>query len=449
MKKKINFTSVILASIIYFIILFFLNDPGNHLKEIRYVSILAIPCIMVFISSLTESDEKTKKSYLYLYLLAYLVILIGFVFSNARGNSLSNTGIFHYDFNLIPFSSIKELINDELGPKFYLYNIAGNFLMLTPLAVILPLLNDKFKKAKFFIPLVILLSLIIEVIQYTFNIGSFDIDDIILNALGASILYLIISKTNLKNIINNIFLNIKLKKNKYLDISYIILLSISSLVLIYNTYRIINSVLNSYVKYDLSSLKCINNEETYLLDYDNYHYYSSCNYGDSGITIKKYNHESLYSLTDFIKLGYLNYLNNNMKNDLKLKKKEIITNIVVNENKTNTKILINSVNSVDVYYYNIDSIIIYQDGKEYNHYEYIKNYKEGQELKIDLSPLGKIEYFEPNHKYTISATKYYRELSCFKEKYANDSQVYYVPLSYKITENSCDELSKVKISNFK
>ena len=129
--------------------------------------------------------------------------------------------------------------------------------------------------------------------------------------------------------------------------------------------------------------------------------------------------------------------------------KEIITNIVVNENKTNTKILINSVNSVDVYYYNIDSIIIYQDGKEYNHYEYIKNYKEGQELKIDLSPLGKIEYFEPNHKYTISATKYYRELSCFKEKYANDSQVYYVPLSYKITENSCDELSKVKISNFK
>ena len=81
--------------------------------------------------------------------------------------------------------------------------------------------------------------------------------------------------------------------------------------------------------------------------------------------------------------------------------------------------------------------------------EYIKNYKEGQELKIDLSPLGKIEYFEPNHKYTISATKYYRELSCFKEKYANDSQVYYVPLSYKITENSCDELSKVKISNFK
>ncbi len=58
MKKKINFISVILASIIYFIILFFVNDPGNHLKEIRYVSILAIPCIMVFISSLTESDKK-------------------------------------------------------------------------------------------------------------------------------------------------------------------------------------------------------------------------------------------------------------------------------------------------------------------------------------------------------------------------------------------------------
>ena len=52
-----------------------------------------------------------------------------------------------------------DMLNSPLGLKFALYNIIGNFLMLTPLSVLIPLISDKFKKISKFI-IGILISLI-------------------------------------------------------------------------------------------------------------------------------------------------------------------------------------------------------------------------------------------------------------------------------------------------
>ena len=96
------------------------------------------------------------------------------------------------DDNLIPFNSIKQLLNSRLGLKFGLYNIAGNFLMLTPLSILLPLISDKFRKFWNMFLVLILTPFIIEISQYLLKLGSFDIDDIILNTSGALILFLIV-----------------------------------------------------------------------------------------------------------------------------------------------------------------------------------------------------------------------------------------------------------------
>ncbi|WP_339215017.1 VanZ family protein [Ornithinibacillus sp. FSL M8-0202] len=55
----------------------------------------------------------------------------------------------------------------------------------------LPILSFKFRKFFPSIILVILFSLTVELLQYATQLGVFDVDDIILNALGGSIGFLI------------------------------------------------------------------------------------------------------------------------------------------------------------------------------------------------------------------------------------------------------------------
>ena len=86
--------------------------------------------------------------------------------------------------------------------------------MLTPLSVLLPLISDKFKKVSKFIIAILILTLSIELIQFIINIGSFDIDDFILNVSGAVLAFVLLTKTKLMNFFNSIFLNINIK-NKY------------------------------------------------------------------------------------------------------------------------------------------------------------------------------------------------------------------------------------------
>jgi glycopeptide antibiotics resistance protein len=82
--------------------------------------------------------------------------------------------------NLKPFKTID--IYQTLGKQ-----ILGNFVMLLPLGIYLPLLHTRFRKIyNFFVVLVIcfLVSVGIELLQLATSYRSTDIDDVILNTLG-------------------------------------------------------------------------------------------------------------------------------------------------------------------------------------------------------------------------------------------------------------------------
>jgi len=70
------------------------------------------------------------------------------------------------------------------------YEVVGNFIMLLPLGVYLPLL---YKNLKGFLPvtfMALLLSVSIELMQLATNVRVTDIDDVILNTAGASVGYI-------------------------------------------------------------------------------------------------------------------------------------------------------------------------------------------------------------------------------------------------------------------
>lgn len=102
------------------------------------------------------------------------------------------------DINCVPvINTIKSMTENTPNDmksfmmRFWVENILGNIVMFIPLGVFLPLLYDKFKSIKKTVIFAILMSISIETIQFFVRyIGEFrssDIDDVILNTIGAFI----------------------------------------------------------------------------------------------------------------------------------------------------------------------------------------------------------------------------------------------------------------------
>ncbi|MET4562797.1 glycopeptide antibiotics resistance protein [Lysinibacillus parviboronicapiens] len=106
--------------------------------------------------------------------------------------SLGELGMFDYSSwrvttNFVPFETILRYINysQYFNLDLLLINLLGNLLIFTPMGFLLPLLSKKFRKAWLIIILGFFSSLAVETVQFIFTVGSADIDDLILNTVGA------------------------------------------------------------------------------------------------------------------------------------------------------------------------------------------------------------------------------------------------------------------------
>ncbi len=70
-------------------------------------------------------------------------------------------------------------------PQLTLIHLAENFMLTLPLGFLLPLGFDIFKKPYFGLLPGFVMSMIIEYIQFYTGLGNFELDDIIMNTLGA------------------------------------------------------------------------------------------------------------------------------------------------------------------------------------------------------------------------------------------------------------------------
>lgn len=116
----------------------------------------------------------------YLFLLAYLLFL-----SPYYGRTLGVPR----EYNLIPFKTIKNYIvyRRYVTTQIFYTNILGNVLAFMPMGFFVPIL---FRHKRTFVEVIIvslLISLIVELLQYRLVVGSFDVDDIILNTIGGGL----------------------------------------------------------------------------------------------------------------------------------------------------------------------------------------------------------------------------------------------------------------------
>ena len=112
--------------------------------------------------------------------------------------------------NLEPFATINRYIkafrNNYINPIIVFINIGVNIVLFMPMGFFVPILfKKKIKNIVSFSILNLIIIFSIEVTQYLTCTGSADIDDIILNIIGAIITYIVIKTKAVKNIIRKLF----------------------------------------------------------------------------------------------------------------------------------------------------------------------------------------------------------------------------------------------------
>ena len=171
--------------------LFYLKLEYNPSIELNYfirLFIILISSIFVIIGNKiyenycaeTITDKRKIKKNSEIIVFIYYIIFIFNMVMFARFRNVVG-------YNLIPFKSIIEIINNS-SIYAIIINIFGNLLIFVPLEYfIIELFNVKKIIPNFLISVGSIL--LIEILQYIFRVGIFDIDDIILDVFGMMSFY--------------------------------------------------------------------------------------------------------------------------------------------------------------------------------------------------------------------------------------------------------------------
>lgn len=122
--------------------------------------------------------------------LIYMIALIYFLFLS-EWYGRNNFSELDYRYNLVPFREIRRfwVYRHVVGIKAAFLNLAGNVIGFMPFGFILPVMSRKFQKFPRVLGLGFLLSLGVETIQLFAKVGCFDVDDLMLNTVGAMLGY--------------------------------------------------------------------------------------------------------------------------------------------------------------------------------------------------------------------------------------------------------------------
>ena len=214
MLKKINIIISILLIGFYFSIILIPNRIPTIMATIWAFIIPAVLCFISMIIEVKKEKDNVKKDknrmfWTKVLLIIYLLFLISIIF-------LSNEYRMGYDFkifsvehikkiNIIPLRTISNYFTGDIAYRTVVINLLANMILLSPLAYFSIILhNDKIKNWKTFKILILIVSIIIEILQFLTCTGAMDIDDVILNTLGALIIYLILHLKVVKKLLKKV-----------------------------------------------------------------------------------------------------------------------------------------------------------------------------------------------------------------------------------------------------
>ena len=221
MKKVLLIISIIIFYLLGLAVLAFYMylelAPRVNMDERDRIILLFLLALFCYLGTILLSkflkNNKPMKIYLYGIFIIYIITLIQLtLFDSDYGRSglnifdwsKENLEVYLENNNLIPFKTISLYISRQ--DRVAIINLLGNLIAFAPMGIFLPLLFKKQTKLQNFILTNIAIILAIESLQFLSLSGHFDIDDLILNLLGALIIYGLFKVKKVNKIINKIIL---------------------------------------------------------------------------------------------------------------------------------------------------------------------------------------------------------------------------------------------------
>ena len=140
---------------------------------------------------MSYKTKRRAKLMLEVCFIIYLIVLFYFLFFSDR---YGRSELHHeYHYNLVPFQEIRRFIQYRqiLGFESFIVNIVGNIFAFSPFGFMLPILNSR-KRGIIYVTLVSFeFSLFIELMQLITKVGSYDVDDLIMNTIGGIFGYIV------------------------------------------------------------------------------------------------------------------------------------------------------------------------------------------------------------------------------------------------------------------
>lgn len=129
-------------------------------------------------------NNKKRSLLKWVCFLAYLLFLGYMLFYSTGFDRVEHE---HYRYNLVMFQEIMRYYNLGMRTEnwnLFVLNVIGNIVVFMPIGMFLPSLFSRCRNIIFTTILSLELSLCVEIVQLITKVGSFDVDDLLLNTLG-------------------------------------------------------------------------------------------------------------------------------------------------------------------------------------------------------------------------------------------------------------------------
>ncbi len=168
------------------------------LPEIAAGLVLYLICLLLFFRH-KKISQKIFLAVLFVYLAVVASLTIAVTPPSMWHISAKSTALAVKSIHWVPFESAGNMLHNSIAAnnyKEFLRIVGGNFIMLIPLGILVPLINPRFRLGRM-IAVAILVPVGIEGLQLLNNIlmgaviRSVEMEDVVLNAAGCIIGYLI------------------------------------------------------------------------------------------------------------------------------------------------------------------------------------------------------------------------------------------------------------------
>ncbi|MCA1065657.1 VanZ family protein [Rossellomorea sp. AcN35-11] len=140
-----------------------------------------------------------KQHTVFILFLFYLFVLMTLSFVGVGMHDIRMDNYEGVSHNFVPFSTLMGYVLhiDHYNVDTWFYNTFGIVILFMPLGFLLPYVFSNLNTLTYVLYFSLVLSMSIEAFQFLTKLGVLDVDDVILNSLGASLGYLIFKSKKL------------------------------------------------------------------------------------------------------------------------------------------------------------------------------------------------------------------------------------------------------------